>query len=327
MNIDAIIHNADLTEIAKLAGAELKFRNGEWRSACPIHSGENRSSFVIFNDGGKQKWNCFSRCGGGDVIDFVMAWRQCDFKAATEYLGGDNDITPEEAAQITRQRSEAAKRNEIEKAEALRRARDEVNTSGRWMEYHANLDALNKRELWRARGIREDWQDFWMLGYCPSFDIGGHTTPTLSIPIMRGNDVLNIRHRLLDPLDPKDKYRPDRVGLGNSPFVAFYEHDLPDILLVEGEIKAAVTASMIGLDGLQVIGIPGKMAFSCAAELLHDKNVVILFDPDADAEAVKMARKIGGRVAFLRMKIDDAIIAQSLDKSGIRRLVRNARKI
>ena len=328
MNIDAIIQTNDLAELANAAGAELKFRSGEWRSACPIHGGDNASAFVVYEDGGKQKWNCFTVCGGGDVIDFVMAWQGVDFKAATEYLGGKNDITPQQAAEFTAKRKEAAERNEIEKREAHRRAIDELNTSGRWMEYHANLDRLDKRHLWEGRGIRNDWQNYWKMGYCPEFGASEHTTPTLTIPIMsQDGGVLNIRHRLLDPINPKDKYRPDRVGLGNSPFIAFNNQYLPNVLLVEGEIKAAVTAQSLGLRDLQVIGIPGKQALSCAMELLKDKNVIILFDPDADTEAVEAARRLGARVIFLRVKIDDAINARMLNGAGVRRLIRNARKV
>lgn len=45
-----------------------------WRAACPLHQGDNTTSFAINTQ--TLRWNCFSHCGEGDVIMFVNDGKQ-----------------------------------------------------------------------------------------------------------------------------------------------------------------------------------------------------------------------------------------------------------
>lgn len=79
--IDQIKAAIDLTALAEEAGAE--FRNG--RSHCPIHGGDNKSAFHIFDNG--KAWHCHTTCGaGGDVIEFYKLWKRVDTKTAVREL-------------------------------------------------------------------------------------------------------------------------------------------------------------------------------------------------------------------------------------------------
>jgi hypothetical protein len=50
---------------------------------CPFHDDEHPSFGV--NDEGNY-WHCFAGCGGGNVIDFWMKYRNCNFMTAVKEL-------------------------------------------------------------------------------------------------------------------------------------------------------------------------------------------------------------------------------------------------
>jgi hypothetical protein len=100
------------------------------------------------------------------------------------------------------------------------------------------------------------------------------------------------------------------------------------ILIVEGEIKAMVVYQTLDDPSVQVIGIPGKTAAQQVITALGEggRDVVICLDPDAQAESQALARQVGGRVLQLVDKIDDAILAGSLDKPAMKWLLKTARR-
>lgn len=336
-DIDGVVSRSDLVELVERAGGQVKRIGSEWRGPCILHGGHNPSSFVIFSDGGRQRWQCFSRdeCGGGDVIDFVMKWQGVPFLQAVEYLGGARQVDRAEMAHLAAERTErAAKELEMQIAKA-QVTLSELRQAQTWIKYHEQLD-LNPehRGLWNARGIPDIWQDLWHLGYDPSFTVttpaGYWTTPTLSIPIFaegQPSEPISLRHRLLNPPTPTDKYRPDRPGLKAAPFVCDPEERYDNILVVEGEIKAMVT--YITLDNVkwQVMGIPGKKIFHTLIPQLKGRQVVICLDPDALHEAEEMARLVSGRVMEITEKIDDCINDKQLNKGMLQKLIRTSRKV
>ena len=51
-----------------LAGLSEK-KPGKLVGPCPIHGGKGKASFNVDTD--KNIFNCFSKCGGGNVLDLV----------------------------------------------------------------------------------------------------------------------------------------------------------------------------------------------------------------------------------------------------------------
>ena len=51
---------------------------------CPIHKGTSPSQFSV--SPGKNLFNCFGECGGGNVLDFVIKMEQADNRAAALML-------------------------------------------------------------------------------------------------------------------------------------------------------------------------------------------------------------------------------------------------
>lgn len=341
-DIDGLLHGIDLVDLVMQAGGKPR-RSGsggnDYRCACPLHGGDNPTSFSITAEGGKQRWRCFSHdCGAGDAIDFVMKWRGLAFLDAVNFLGGGRKVDRAEMAKIAVERAErAAKELEAQIAKAqdtlaeLRRAQS-------WIRYHDQLEQhAEYRQMWHSRGIPEVWQDLWYLGYDPRFvaytgDVK-FETPTLSIPIFQeGNpsEPISLRHRLLSPIDPQDKYRPERSGLKAVPFVADPENKPEYVLVVEGEIKAMVAYICLDSPKWQVFGIPGKKnkrVFSDLLPALFGRQVVICMDPDALEEAEEMAKTAKGRLIEIPRKIDDAINDGQINTGMLRELIRTSRKV
>ena len=338
MKIDSILINNDLVGLVS-KDTELHKNNSEWRGACPIHKSQNKNGFAIYEDNGKWYWKCYSGdCGGGDVIDYIQKMNNCDFNTACRILGGKTVENRESIASAAEERTRRAQLAIIDMERDMEKYTSILNDLKKsliWSTYNSNLhDNQNIRSLWRKRGVPDVFQDIWQLGYCPSFSVstqkGIWNTPTLTIPIFgEDSQPLTIRHRLLNPPTPNDKYRPERPGLHSHPYLTDPEHgySLDRILVVEGEIKSMVTYLTLDDINLQVIGIPGKNNFRNIEEKLIGHNVTILFDPDALQQAMDVARKIKGRIVNLTMKVDDAINDGILDKYSLKRLLADARRV
>ena len=340
MDIESIIATNDLTEWATKAGADLKRSSGTWRAACPIHNGDNDTSFAIYTDAGKQKWKCHSHdCGTGDVIDFIAAWKGITIKEAIQFLGGEvSDIDPGELMRRKVEHAERVSRELQAKIEQAQRVQAELAESVVWEKYHANLDQQSRR-LWNQCGIPEYWQDFWMLGYNQFTEVWHRKEkfllPSLTIPIFEPVTcgIVNIKHRLLNaPLPDIGTYRQEKHGIPAAMFTADLEHPLAgSTLIVEGEKKAMVTYLTADLPGLQVVGLPGKTSWRSLIDKFTDCDpVYICMDPDADEAARELAVALGEeRVRLMRVgeKIDDAIIDGLLDGHDIKRMMKDAIKL
>lgn len=330
---EKLLSSVSLIELAQRAGAQPKKVGNSWRSACPIHGGHNDGGFAIYEKEGRQLWQCFSgSCGGGDAISFVMTWQNMDFKSACGFLGGDILSDPLEMTRLANERAERAKQEldrAISKAEA---ARAELQAAQIHLYYHEHMPEL-ARQKWMERGLNETDMGFWYLGGKADFTVGNWHTPTLTIPIFDANrNLLNVKHRLINPNPdkPKDKYRPEREGLGTCPpFLAVPEmgYDGHTVLVLEGEIKALVTWAKCGSLDLQCIGVPGRSNYKPLTEKLFGKNVVVVPDPGAEKEALDFCRSVKGRMLLLPDKIDDLITRNHFDGDWLNSLLPLARRV
>ena len=341
-DLEAIRKTLNLINLAEQAGAELRFQYGEWRGACPIHGGENKSGFVIYESRGQLRWKCFTRdCNergnGSDEFAFLMALTGKTFAEVVKDLEQGQPAKPKEPTpdEIARrladlERKVAEQERRLSDIEKWRKAQP-------WQQYHDNAPGWAASE-WARAGIPQDWQSMWRLGGTDSFgylanDGSYYTTPTLTIPVYTEHfeTCSTVRHRLLRPADPGDKYRPDMAGLGSHPFLADPDlgFDVAAVnIVVEGEKKAMVTFLTLDKPGVQVIGIPGKGIIHDVAGRLAGHNVIVMLDPDANRQAHQLAREIGGaRVVEYGRKIDDTIIDYDLDAEWLKGLFKSARYV
>lgn len=328
MNIEAILQKTDLFELVRMAGGEPD-RNG--RCACPIHGGKDKNNFHVYTDAGKQRWKCFSHdCGGGDALDFVQKWRGWDLKQSYEFLGGEKQYDPQEMKRLADERHARAIIELEDKQRRVEAARKELQIAEKHLHYHQTMGQW-ARDMWTARGLDEGLQEFFTLGACSDFVVNEYHTPTLTIPIFSEyNELLNIKHRLVNPKNPKDKYRPETHGLGAfPPLLAIpamgYDGDM--VVVVEGEIKAMVTWTKLPSFDFQVIGVGGKSAFKSLTEKLQGKNVVIIPDPDGQKEAIDLAQMIGGRIFKTPDKVDDYLLQTKMSKDNFYQALRQARRV
>lgn len=85
LNLEPLWRAVDILELARQIGAQLKKSGKAWHSACPLHSGDNPTAFVIWPE--TQTWRCFTGCNhGGDAIDLVMCWKGYEFLEALRWL-------------------------------------------------------------------------------------------------------------------------------------------------------------------------------------------------------------------------------------------------
>lgn len=335
-NVEAVIQKTDLIDLVRKAGGN---PDNHGRCACPLHGGTDTTAFTIYVDGGKQKWKCFSGdCGGGDVYDFVMRWRDWDFKKVHAFLGGETQSDPVEMERLARERLENAQKEKIQKQKELEEkelkveaARRELQFAKKHLFYHDSMKEW-ARDMWTTRGLDESMQDFFTLGACEDFVINdGYHTPTLTIPIFdEQNNLLNIKHRLVNPQKPSDKYRPEKSGLGAFPpllTIPTMGYDGGLIIVVEGEIKAMVTWARLEISDFQVIGVAGKNSFNRIANEIKGKNVVVIPDPQGEKEAYELARNVGGRILEVPRKIDDYLIDTNMTSNNFYSLLKQARKV
>ena len=331
--IDAAAVNAraNLLQLVEKAGAKPRRVSSEWRCACPLHGGQNPTGFAVYDD--ETKWKCFSGdCGGGDAIDFVIKWQSLSFPQACEYITGERPLSPAEAARLATQAADMA-RERLERTIAeAQAALAELRSARRWLDYNENLESRPAfRQLWRARGVPDAYQDLWQLGGAVGFACqtgqGRWITDTLTIPVREiGGEVVNVRHRLLNPPSPNDKYRPERPGLHAKPFICDPELTSPErVVVVEGEIKAAVLYVTLDDPKTQVIGLPGKTQFNSIAGMVGNETIYIP-DPGAEHDWAQIV-KGRGRMVIVSDKVDDMINRYALDKAWAQALLRNARKV
>lgn len=329
--IDTATINAqiDLQAVAESAGAIFRGK----RANCPIHGGDNKTAFELFDNG--RAWTCHTHgaeCNkfGHDGIGLLRALNNWTFNEVKEKYSAP--LEPQEAAKRAAQTAERITRELQETIERAQKALEELQKARKWLEYHNNMSTAN-RAMWNARGIPDEWQDFWKFGYCQSCPTYKQS-PSLTLPIYTPNqdDPLLIRHRLLkpDPTNPKDKYRPEVSGL---PSAVFYgDTTLPieaadRVIVVEGEIKGAVTFLTVDRPLWQVIGIPGRDAFKAAEKILQGHDAIWMIpDPGVESDWREKAAHLKARFITLPEKIDDMILAGTLGRAEIVGMMEQARR-
>jgi len=158
----------------------------------------------------------------------------------------------------------------------------------------------------------------------------------LTIPIFDQNsELLTIQHRLLNPKNPHDKYRPEKTGLHAHPFLAMpilgYDGDI--ILVMEGAKKSMVTWSKMQ-GAAQSIGVPSQEGYKALIETLRPvgARVVVIPDPNSEsnknslAKAWHLAKEVGGKFMQVPMQVDDYINISGMGSNTFYGMVKQARR-
>ena len=233
---------------------------------------------------------------------------------------------------------------ELERKQKAEHAIELLRKEQVWVRYHENLTG-EVRQYYHKRGIDDYWIDYFELGYNPEkrvwTDEGEYFTPALTIPVFypQENEPITIRNRLLNPLNPADKYRPETSGLPSSLYFTDRDNEPENkVLVVEGEFKAMTV--MITLDDptIFVVGTPGKTPSDEIMNPLKNCEVVyLLLDPDAYvkqanervAPITRMVNYFGDKARVIQTpaKIDDMISNGWLFKKDLKNLLDSARRV
>lgn len=321
----------------------------EKRRYCPFCQpmGKGDPALQIYGD----RYKCHKCNDGGDVIDYMMRTHSVTFGMACDMLGAGFESAPI----APKMEPDPTQKTEPDVTAQLQtEKRKKLNASGVWLKYHNNLDRLDMRPIWHKRGLSDYFIDLYQVGYCEShcFDYSEEIYyPTLTIPTWKSGAVINIAHRALVDNASGGKYRPEYSGLGKSLFYGDPgANGMPGkVLLIEGEIKTAVTFAMIWgampatghpLHSVQITGTAGKswkpdwtVEFENASEIYIAQDPDVWMRPAKAAEnwkpsPLKIADQLGrGRCKIVELpdKIDDLILAGALDKDTLWEYMRRAR--
>lgn len=278
-----------------------------WRGPCPVCGGHRR--FVIFTDNEWPMW--FGYCD--DCGHRVKAWE----KVITQISDEQRERARQRAAEI-----------EAQRAAQLQAALSKFSTGQLLEELHRRMSAEHIAQ-WEAWGVPQEWQEYLELGFTPEKvyrDESGELkqTPAYTIPYWHYDEnsaehrsFKTLQYRLFDAPNPADRYRFEH-GLPASYYMTIPTDPIGDeVIICEGAKKALVTR--IRLTPLCVLAVPAKGSWGGIVEAVKNcGRVHVLLDPDADMQAVKLARSIGkqARVVRLPQKVDDAAIMSGLDMSG-----------
>jgi hypothetical protein len=281
----------------------------EWAGPCPWCGGQDR--FRMWERG-----NYWCRPGPG----------HCGRAGWLDELDSDSKpLTPQELTDLRL----AALERQVADHEQRLSALEVMHACTDHLTYHANLDSHAAAvDYWLSEGMTVQTIMDRQLGYCPDCPTArGHDSYT--IPVICGEKLYNIRHRLCTPPERGGKYRPHMAGL---PSMLFNADDLTaetdSLLVLEGEKKSLVVSQETGLANVATMGATSFKP-EWAGKLRRFGTVNVCYDPDAREKALAVARLFQGRgrLVSLPVKADDYFVRYGGTAAQFAHYLRTARPV
>lgn len=257
----AILYKSDIVEyISK--HTNLRKMGNVWRGCCPIHGGDNNSSFTVFPD--TKSFYCFSCGEHGSIVDFVSALYKVDYDESLEMLAGEFNIPLDkyETYLVAKE-----KIDEIDK---------EINS------YQRDVDKAMEY-LVKERRLSEETVKNFGLGY---------KTNAIVIPLRdpSGRNIGYAERRLVgEPkyINPKNSDLYDK-GTYLFNMNRAKKHMKNNLFLVEGQFDAMV-GDQLGLPMVAYCGIePSRGQVEYLSKTLSMNPYMMIFIiPDNDNKAYK----------------------------------------
>jgi hypothetical protein len=304
-----------------------RIRGREWSSSCPQCGGTPHQNGQF-----PDRFRMWTKSKIGKPFGWCRA---CNYKWTSE-----KDYKPD-PARIEAWRLERLEYERQRKAEA-ETAIKHLTEVHKWDEYYSWLTAdYIAADYWASAGIPDAfWWNEWKLGYDPHhsfwYDTGEgwkeHITPTATMPVRDPSKrIINIKHRLINPLPDGTKYRMEYKTNTEPVFIANLEDKEFDYLIMcEGEKKSAVTFLTIDSAKMQAVGLP-KNPSSEMLQAVKTKHIIDILDPDVKQSDIERKRMeyldVDYRIIQLPAKIDDMILQSYLTKNDLRGMIKQARKL
>jgi len=274
-----------------------KYGLDHYVAACPNCGGNPSPYKVQKHDNSPPDRFCIWFMEAGQKARFWC--RKCGFKGFSDENGASYQLDPERASMLAKMRLEREKNAELERqnqAAQKKRILQQLNETQLHVKYHQALNG-HTGIVKEWYGLSDDSIDIWQIGYCDTCPMAKYSD-SLTIPYFWRDEIINIRHRLLQP-NGEGKYRPQARGLGNAIFNANLLLDEDWVIMAEGEFKPILLCQK----GFPAIGIPGVAAFVPDWVRLFKKikRVHIVLDPGQDGYAWQTGRLLAEVVREVRI--------------------------
>ncbi len=100
LDVTLLLNHLDLPALVERLGGALRRAGAGYRGRCPIHQGDNPTSFEVYrlkagSGQAEWRWRCHTRCNaGGDAIELVQRLKGLDFLEAAAFLAEYQGIAP-----------------------------------------------------------------------------------------------------------------------------------------------------------------------------------------------------------------------------------------
>jgi hypothetical protein len=337
----SIIANTDLQE---LIGRDVDIVGDRaYCVFCQPGGGKSRAMIVS-----KTRYTCFGCGSKGDAIAYVQQRDNVNFIQACTLLGWSGGIGAEllrqKQVKYEQQQQIVNKERELQLDQLLAK----YTAQEIWLAYNRRMTADNIA-WWQEQGIPAEWQQYLKLGYEPDRIYMGsdqieHHSPAYVIPYFGFEFTFkNIQYRLVDPANPRDRYRFER-GLKTTYYMSTPSNKITDQVIITEGAKKAIVTRIKGARAdwsISVLAVPSKTDFGGVAEAVKScGRVYVLLDPDAwikPANAnddwipspVKLALLIGeqSRIITLPVKVDDGFLMYHMSQNEWQGALRQAIKL
>lgn len=244
---------------------------------------------------------------------------------------------PKKITEEQRQRArEAEAIDQAERAEYRRRRLVEFTSHELWQELSERMTAEHI-DWWENNGVPYGIQKYLQIGYeanrayyegKPEPQNIRHS-PAYTIPWFgQGFEFLSMQYRLINPANPKDRYRfADGLGGGTLFYRADPAQEIGDkVIICEGAKKAIVGWHWLSpSDEFTWLAASSANTFGAALEATKDCGLrYVIFDPDADVWARRAVATNPKTTHAIRLtaKLDDAYLKYGLDRATFEGILR-----
>lgn len=291
--VETIIASVDLVDYVSQT-TNLKRVGNTYRGCCPLHEGNNESSFTIYND---RNYYCFACGKGGNIINFVSEQEGIGYIEAVEMLAQKANIDLGKDTEWQREKSIFEKNQSIAD------------------KHYRQLDVI-RDYLHDERGLTDETIDNFYLGYD-----NNRKGKSIVIPLHDKNGrIVAFCKRYLDCL-PKyvNSKNNELYEKGEFLFNAYRAKrqlkNFQRLYICEGYIDA-MSAYQQGCACVAYCGseLTKGQINEIREMLLHVPNVVIMYAPDNDDVGQSKIQRTWEKFNELAPKLDVRIVCYPKDR-------------
>lgn len=291
--VETIIASVDLVDYVSQT-TNLKRVGNTYRGCCPLHEGNNESSFSIYND---RNYYCFACGKGGNIINFVSEQEGIGYIEAVEMLAQKANIDLGKYTEWQREKSIFEKNQSIAD------------------KHYRQLDVI-RDYLHDERGLTDETIDNFYLGYD-----NNRKGKSIVIPLHDKNGrIVAFCKRYLDCL-PKyvNSKNNELYEKGEFLFNAYrakrQQKNFQRLYICEGYIDA-MSAYQQGCACVAYCGseLTKGQINEIREMLLHVPNVVIMYAPDNDDVGQSKIQRTWEKFNELAPKLDVRVVCYPKDR-------------